>query len=164
MLQHPQTPNVLPLSDSSRFMKPTLAILALLAITAIAIFGYIRRVRAAEAAVWRDLLHLVPDQALTLAESHINDGPLSANLTPDQNQIGSIRLANGDTWRFAFRSHHLLGGPNSFSVFAGPSGTFRVRGDYFCCEVDIPGDAVPKDSTEFVAFLRRGHPSVTPVQ
>jgi hypothetical protein len=132
-------------------VKATFAILGFLAV-------------AAEAAVWRDLSRSVPAQPLTPAESKNTDGPLSARLAPDDSEVGSIRLANGDIWRFAFRSHHLIGGPDSFSVFAGPSGTFRVRGDYFCCEVQFPEDALAKDSSEFIAFLRRVHPSVEPAQ
>ena len=149
----------------SRLVKLKFAILGLLAVAAVITpVAIIWRTRAAEAAVWRDLLHSVPAQPLTPAEVQITDGPLSARITPDNNEAGSIRLANGDTWRFAFRSHHVVGGPDSFSVFAGPSGTFRVRGDYFCCEVQIPDEALSKDSAAFVAFLHRVHPSVEPVK
>jgi hypothetical protein len=145
-------------------VKLTIAILTLLVAAGVATVEFIQRGRAAEAAAWRDLLHAVPTQPLTPAESFINDGPLSANFTPERNEVGSVRLANGDNWRFAFRSHHLLNGPDSFSVFTGPPGTFRVRGGYFCCEVQIPSDTFPKDSAEFLAFLRRVHPSVEPTQ
>ena len=153
------------LRHCSRLVKRSLTILGLVVVAAVVTSAvFIQRTRAAEAAVWRDLLQSVPAKPLTLAESQITDGPLSARLTPDNNEAGSIRLANGDTWRFAFRSHHVVGGPDSFSVFAGPSGTFRVRGDYFCCEVQIPADALSKDSAAFVAFLRRVHPLVEPIQ
>ena len=146
-------------------MKRSLTILGFVAAASIVTTAvFIHRTRAAESAVWRDLLQAIPAQPLTPAESQITDGPLSARLTPDNNEAGSVRIANGDTWRFAFRSHHLVGGPDSFSVFAGPSGTFRVRGDYFCCEVQIPDDALSKDSAAFVAFLRRVHPSVEPAK
>jgi len=146
-------------------VKLTSAILGFLALAAVIVAGVVvYRTRAAEAAVWRDLSRVVPAQPLAPAEAQFTDGPLFAKLAPDNNEIGSIRLNNGDTWRFAFRSHHLIGGPDSFSVFAGPSGTFRVRGDYFCCEVQFPRDTAFKDSAEFVAFLRRVHPSIKPVQ
>jgi hypothetical protein len=146
-------------------VKVTFAILGFLALAAVIVAaGILQRSRAAEAAAWRDLFHDVPAQPLAPTATQITDGPLSAKLASNNNEIGSIRLGNGDTWRFAFRSHHLMGGPDSFSAFAGPSGTFRVRGDYFCCEVQVPPEAVSKDSKEFVAFLRRVHPSVEPAQ
>ncbi len=144
-------------------MKRTFAILGFLLVAAIMVAAVVRqRARDAEAAVWQGLSRAVPAHPLTPDESEITDGPLSARITSENHEIGSIRLANGDTWRFAFRSHHSLGGPDSFSVFAGPSGTFRVRGAYFCCEVQLPDDAVSKGSTEFIAFLRRVHPAVEP--
>ena len=153
------------LGDSSQplslgLVKVTFSILGFLALVSAMVAIVVHRARAAEAAAWRELTRSVPAYPLTPTESELTDGPLSARLTPDRNEVGSIRLANGDIWRFAFRSHHLLGGPDSFSVFAGPSGTFRVRGTYFCCEVQLPAEAVSKDSAEFLTFLRRVHSSV----
>jgi hypothetical protein len=52
-----------------------------------------------------------------------------------RDQTGHVKLANGEVWRFAFRSHD--DGEDSYSVFTGPEGSYRVRGDYFCCEVEI---------------------------
>jgi hypothetical protein len=91
-------------------------------------------------------------------------GPVSATRTSEGDAVGQVLLANGDIWRFAFRSHHRIGGLNSYAVFNGPLGTFRVRGDYFCCEVQFPGDAPPEDSTALVTFLKRVNNSVQQVE
>ena len=148
-----------------RVIKITLAILGFLALTAALVsLAIVLHIRAARAGIWRDLSALVPAAPITPSEAETTDGSLMAKFTADhKSELGSIHLANGDIWRFAFRSHHLIGGPDSYSVFAGPSGTFRVRGDYFCCEVQVPPEATSKDSSEFLAFLRRVHPSVTPI-
>jgi len=148
----------------SHLLKVTFAILGFVAASLIVWAVVIQRTRAAEAETWQDLARSVPAQPFTPIESEITIGSVSARRTPEGNEVGSVRLDNGDTWRFAFRSHHLIGGPDSFSVFAGPDGTFRVRGGYFCCEVQLPKEAVSKDSTEFIAFLRRVHESFEPVQ
>ena len=139
-------------------MKITLIILTLLVAAAGAIFI---GPRLYEAAVWRQLSQRLPAEALSPAEAEITADAVSARLTPDGvDEVGHVRLANGDIWRFAFRSHHLLHGSDSYSVFAGPSGIYRVRGDYFCCEVLFPNATMPKDSAEFLTFLRRFHHSV----
>lgn len=114
--------------------------------------------------MWRELSLLVPAQALTPSEAQITNDAVFAKVTPEHNEVGHVQLANGDIWRFAFRSHHLLDGPDSFSIFTGPLGTFRVRGAYFCCEVQFPSTPTPKDSTEFLAFLRSVHTSVEPAK
>lgn len=146
-------------------MKVTFRILGFLALAAVIVGAvFLQRNRTAESEIWRDLARCVPAQPLTPTESKVSDGPLSARFTPQNNEVGSIRLANGDIWCFAFRSHHLVGGPDSFSVFTGPTGTFRVRGDYFCCEVQLPGEADTKSSSDFISFLRRVHSSVEPIQ
>lgn len=146
-------------------MKRTFAILGFLAVAVLIVAAvFVLRSRAAEAAVWRELSASVPAQALTPSETQIINDAVSARVTPEHNEVGHVKLANGDTWRFAFRSHHLLDGPESFSVFTGPLGTFRVRGAYFCCEVQFSGTSTPKDSTHFLAFLRSAHDSVEPVE
>jgi hypothetical protein len=150
---------------ATRFVKRTFAILGLLAVAVLTVAAvFVQRTRAAEAAVWRELSQRVPAQALTSAEAQITNDALSARVTPEHDEVGHVQLPNGDTWRFAFRSHHLLDGPDSFSVFTGPLGTFRVRGAYFCCEVQFPSTPTPKDSAEFLAFLRSVHNSVEPAK
>lgn len=140
-------------------------ILSLLAIAGLIAVGLAQRSRLREAAAWQELLQLVPSQPLTPAETQITEGPISGRITPDhRSEVGHVRLASGDVWRFAFRSHHLLRGTDSFTVFSGPAGTFRVRGDYFCCELTFDDPTAAKDSTQFLSFLRRVHSSVTPVR
>jgi hypothetical protein len=143
---------------ASRFVKITLIILTLLLAAVGALFI---GPRIHEAAVWRQLSQRVPAQALSPAEAEITADAVSGRLTPDGvDEVGHVRLANGDIWRFAFRSHHLLHCSDSYSVFAGPAGIYRVRGDYFCCEVQFPSATMPKDSAEFLTFLRGVHNSV----
>lgn len=142
-------------------MKLKFAIPALLVVGGAA---FIYRDWAAEAEVWSQLHLILPAGPIAKTEAMISAGPLAARISPQGDEIGSIQLGNGDVWRFAFRSHHRLGGNDSYSVFAGPAGTFRVKGPWFCCEVQMPDDSVPKDSAEFLAFLRRGHTFVAPVQ
>jgi hypothetical protein len=139
-------------------------LIIIVGLVGLAVAGFFLRIHPAEASVWRELSQRVPTQALTTNESQFIDDAIFARLTPEQDQVGHLRLENGDIWRFAFRSHHRLGGLDSFSVFAGPPGTFRVRGDYFCCDVQFPGQSLPKDSAGFLAFLRRVNSSVEPVQ
>ena len=145
-------------------MKAKYVILGFLVLASAVVFLLIDyRTRAEQAPVWHALSDAVPARPLTPAEALLNSGPISSRQTHDGTQVGSIRLANGDVWRFAFRSHHLLdrlSDLDSFSVFAGPSGTYRVRGPCFCCEVQLPADAVAKGSPEFLAFLQRSHPFV----
>jgi hypothetical protein len=145
-------------------VKTKFFILAVVAIIMIAIATFVLRGRSNETAVWQELFQHLPARPLTPAEIQITDEAVSARMTPENDEVGHIQLANGDIWRFAFRSHHLVGGPDSFSVFAGPPGVFRVRGDYFCCEVQLPNGPPPKDSAEFLAFLRHVHNSVEHVK
>jgi len=116
--------------------------------------GY--RARMADEAIWSDLAQRLPAQSLTTNEVSSPDDPVS--FIPDHdgtgNELGHVRLANGDLWRFAFRTHHVLNRPDGFAVFSGPLGTFRVRGEAFCCEVQIPKGTASRGSTEFLAFLR----------
>jgi hypothetical protein len=138
--------------------------LVIVGLAAAAVASYFVREHAIEAAVWTELQNSVPAQSLTPTEAQIQFGAVASRSSPSGDQVGHVELPNGDIWRFAFRSHHTLGGPDSYSVFAGPSGTFRVRGDYFCCEVQFPGAPMPKDSGEFLALLRRVHRSVDPIR
>jgi hypothetical protein len=142
-------------------MKVTFAILGFVAIVAAGLFF---RAYAMEAAAWRALSERVPAHPLTPEETEVTFDGLSVRTITDGDQVGHIRLANGDIWRFAFRSHHHLAGPDSFSIFSGPTGAFQVRGDYFCCEVQFPGRPVSKDSNEFLALLRSVHKSVEPAK
>ncbi len=137
--------------------------LVVLCLAVLAVVGYFLRSNAVEKSIWRELSLQVPAQALTPAETRITSDAVSDGNTSGSDQIGHVRLGNGDVWRFAFRSHHAVNGPDSFSVFAGPLGTFRVRGDAFCCEVQFPESAT-KDSAEFLAFLRRTNGSVEAVK
>jgi hypothetical protein len=120
----------------------------------------IARREAAREEQWQALENLVQGVPLAPPPELATEAGVCAGLGAAGEQTGHVRLANGEVWRFAFRSHHLIDGEESYSVFTGPGGSYRVRGDYFCCEVEIPDDAVPKDGAEFVAFLRSEHPLV----
>ena len=141
---------------SKHFMKLTgaAAVVVLLAGTL-----FIRR-ETARTEQWQSLENLVQGVPLAPPPELATEAGVCAGLGAAGEQTGHVRLANGEVWRFAFRSHHLIDGEESYSVFTGPGGSYRVRGDYFCCEVEIPDDAVPKDGAEFVAFLRSEHPLV----
>ncbi len=116
-----------------------------------------------EVLAWRSL-----DRSLPIASSKWNElGKIPNGLSSEfvkegfrVVQVGHVSIANGDTWRFSFLSHHNLASSESLSIFKGPLGKFRVRGDYFCCEVLIPETAYMKDSDTFLNFLRTTHSSV----
>jgi hypothetical protein len=149
-------------------VKSKLLIFVAVASAALAGIFLIRahRARVADEAIWSDLAQHLPAPSLTTGEVSFPHDPVS--IIPDHDgasdESGHVRLANGDLWRFAFRSHHLLDRPDldGFAVFSGPLGTFRVRGEAFCCEVQIPKGTPSKDSTEFLAFLRRASNLVEP--
>jgi hypothetical protein len=138
-------------------MKIALIILGAIAATVLAFFI---RAHVGEEAVWRKLTKSVPLQPLTSAEIKLTNDHVYSRDTADYDQVGNVVLNNGDVWRFAFRSHHAIGGFDSFSVFSGPPGTFRVRGEGFCCEVEFSNEADLKDSVAFLASLRRDNDSV----
>ena len=67
---------------------------------------------------------------------------------------GHVGFADGETWRYAFLSHHLAPGTNGFSIFKGPGETWRLKGTYFCCEI-FPAEAQPRNAEEFRAMLEK---------
>lgn len=144
---------------------------ALFALAAFVIGGLVLRSRAEKAGVWRMLESLTAALPATPAAADRVEGIdiVTSPLSPEGYQAGHVLLPNGESWRFAFRSHHLMGGDDSYSVFAGPPGTFRLRGPYFCCEVQFEegksgGEGhLPKDSPALFALLRDTHRSMEPV-
>ena len=58
-------------------------------------------------------LHEQLKPKLAEAEVEIADNGLYARGTPDNDEFGHVQLANGDIWRFAFRSHHRVGSPET---------------------------------------------------
>ena len=129
-------------------------IVIVIAIVTVVTYNWVKEVRR-----WDELARLLPREPLGTELVWIKNGVVVSHGTPSGHQLGHLTLPNGDIWRFAFLSHHLNGTSDSFSIFAGPSGTYRVRGGYFCCEVQL-FDPLPKDSAEFVELLKRAHPSV----
>ena len=113
-----------------------------------------------DAVIWRDLTLIVPGSPLAATAVTITNGIVSARLSDGHDEVGHLQLPSGDVWRFAFRSHHLIGGPESYTVLVGPLGSYRIRGDYFCCEVQFPRDATPKTSDELLSLLRTVNTSV----
>jgi hypothetical protein len=117
-----------------------------------------------EAGLWRDLAEKVPAASVERTKARYTMDDVFVYPSDGTDEVGYVELASGDVWRFAFRSHHRLNRFDSYSVFSGPLGTYRVRGDYFCCEVQFRREEMPKDSASFLAFLRSSHPFVAQVQ
>jgi hypothetical protein len=139
-------------------------ILLVLGTLTVGILAYILYQRDAETKIWKSLAEQVPAKALEPQDAILTIGAITTyRVTAEQDTTGHVRVANGDIWRFAFRSHHLLDGDDSYSVFAGPSGTFRMRGNRFCCEVEVPSNPPPRDSAEFLAYLRGAHDFFEPL-
>jgi hypothetical protein len=109
---------------------------------------------------WRTLGTKLPPASSPADATFLGEWWASAEHDHEITQAGYVRLANGDLWRFAFLSHHVLSDPDSKSLFDGPRGRFRVQGEYFCCEVQFPDTAQPKDSDAFLALLQQTHPTV----
>lgn len=139
-------------------MKTKRLILISLGLIVVMGLGFFIYGRSAERTIWNELSSLVPAQPLAPAEIQRTFGPVVCRSSHDSD-FGHVTLPNGDIWRYAFRSHHVLGTLDSYSIFTGPSGSFRLRGSYFCCEVQLPDSPMPKDSQEFLAFLQEVHPS-----
>ena len=73
----------------------------------------------------------------------------------DNGTIGRIELGDGEVLRFAFASHHVVGGPDSYTVFEGRREIIRSKGSgAFCCEVEFYNDQQPVDRAAFVSLLR----------
>lgn len=130
----------------------------------LSVAGFSFRARAAVAQRWQELGDEVRSLAAVPEGEASSQELVSYSRTAAGDQVGHVRLGNGEIWRFAFRSHHYIVGEESYAVFAGPSETYRVRGSYFCCEVELPGEAMPEDGAAFVAFLRDTHPLVESVE
>lgn len=75
-------------------------------------------------------------------------------MSDHDNDIGHVGFADGETWRYAFISHHMMPGTDSFSIFEGPGETWRLKGSYFCCEV-FPSEKQPRNAEEFRAMLKK---------
>ena len=84
------------------------ALLIILSSVAILVTGVYFRDRVSEAEVWKELSQRLPSKTLTPQETHNTSDPVTTILSPDGDQVGNVRLPNGEIWRFAFRSHHLL--------------------------------------------------------
>jgi len=140
-------------SHAMRKFVPFLAIgIAVPALTAVGVWWH----PAIQEAKWSAIAAQVPLTPLSVTHTSAlpSNGWLFGFATNDY-EIGHVVLRDGEVWRFAFASHHLFTGPDSYTVFESRRGTIRVRGGGFCCEVEFDDQAQPAETEEFVALLRR---------
>jgi len=114
------------------------------------------RYQANEAARWRVIAAQVPPTPLKPSNTNLspNDSWL-VGLSTGKYQVGHVACSDGQVCRFAFASHHLFTGPDSYTVFKGDQGTIRVKGGGFCCEVEFDNQKQPADTQALVVLLRR---------
>jgi len=134
-------------------MKRKFVILALaIGLPALVVTGTWLRQREREEGRWRDITAHVPSAPLLPSTK---DDWIATGSSTGTYQAGQVTLGDGDVWRFAFASHHLFAGPDSYTVFKNHRDTIRVRGGGFCCEVEFYNQKQPADAAAFVALLRR---------
>jgi hypothetical protein len=121
-----------------------------LAVWAVWFWHYAREERR-----WKDIGAQVPSTQLSLSNTSAlpNNGWLFGFCT-NEYEVGHVVLRDGEVWRFAFASHHLFNGPDSYTVFESHRDTIRFKGAYFCCEVEFGDLKQPADTPEFVSLLR----------
>lgn len=105
--------------------------------------------------IWRELDAVLPGENEVTPTTEMGDYKIV-----NHDQAGFIRMKNGDVWRYAFRSHHLVPGDDGFTIFSGKLGTFRCRGTAFCCEVMFEEPEPAADSESFVTLLKESHKTV----
>jgi hypothetical protein len=136
-----------------RKFAPQLALAV--AIPALALGAVWWRHHAAEQAIWRDVTSLVPAAPLSASSTNtLTKTDWLFGSSTGTYEVGQVVLRDGEVWRFAFASHHVVSGPDSYTVFRSPRGTIRARGDAFCCEVEFGDHKQPADTQEFIALLR----------
>lgn len=108
-----------------------------------------------EEARWRDLTARVPTDANIERVDEARVRGWWADVIDDDYQIGRVDLQNHDVWYYAFASHHLVEGSDSYTVFRGKTGVIRFKGRVFCCEIDFGERIQPADSEAFVGLLRQ---------
>ncbi len=108
-----------------------------------------------EEARWRDLTARVPTDANIDRVGETGMRGWWADVIDNDCQIGRVDLQNHDVWYYAFVSHHLVEGSDSYTVFRGKTGVIRLKGQVFCCEVDFGNRKQPADSDAFIALLRK---------
>ena len=104
---------------------------------------------------WKDIVAQLPSTQVSL--SHTNTLPNNQWLfgfSTNNYEVGYVVLGDGVVWKFAFASHHLFNGPDSYTVFKSHRDTIRFKGAYFCCEVEFGEQKQPADTQEFVSLLR----------
>lgn len=140
----------------SRLPNTLLAIALLLTVAALGWFIFGPSDGAVDTATsWRELRQEIPSSRLYRPpEQGRSDDWVASEVLPNGDQIGHCVLHNGDVWTWAFRSHHEIQGTRSLTLFRGPQGTFRLSGEYFCCEVLFPF-AQPDDGDQFLNELRK---------
>lgn len=107
-----------------------------------------------EEARWRDLTARVPAEMVNDRIKAADSREWWDGVTDGNFQRGRVELQNHDAWYYAFASHHLVGGPDSYTVFRGKTGVIRFKGEAFCCEVDFGERKQPADTEAFIALLR----------
>jgi hypothetical protein len=108
-----------------------------------------------EEARWRDLTARVPADITIERVGETGMRGWWADVIDNDCQIGRVDLQNHDVWYYAFASHHLVEGSDSYTVFRGKTGMIRLKGQAFCCEVDFGHRKRPADSDAFIALLRQ---------
>ena len=102
--------------------------------------------------IWEELTAELDTVSWSLTSSTSTEWLIS-DPAGGNDQRGLCRMKSGEIWAFAFRSHHLMSGRESMTVFRGPKDTIRLVGDYFCCEVQLPFDQ-PDNGTDFIRQLQ----------
>jgi len=124
-------------------------------VTAIAVGAVWWRHHAAEQSMWRVVTSQVPAVPLSTSSSNtIAKTDWLFGSSTGMYEVGQVVLRDGEVWRFAFASHHVVSGPDGYTVFRGPRGTIRARGDAFCCEIEFGDHKQPADTQELIALLR----------
>ena len=91
------------------------------------------------------------DPAELALEAGFNDY-VDRTILSDGTEVGVIRLADGSSSRFWFRSHHLTDDEGG-TLFRFSAGTDLFMSGYFCCEVQLPEQQLGS-LDELRAFVR----------
>ena len=139
----------------SRSWFPLILVSSALIATAICTFFWQEITGPSKSQIWRELTELLPAENEVTPETEMG---LYKMVNHDQS--GFVRMKNGDVWRYAFRSRHLVPGDDSFTIFSGKLGTYRCWGTAFCCEVMFEEPEPSADSESFVTLLQESHKTV----
>ncbi len=73
-------------------------------------------------------------------------------------ETGIIKLKDGSSSKYWFRSHHLVDGIEGIggTWFKMSNGTEKYMAGYFCCELQLP-DEQPSSLKELMEFINEHH-------